>query len=104
MEVTATQKLDWDQHWDFHVPDSHQSGDEDLVLVLNVKTLTHSQQQPQGPKSHKKKPTIRLTIRINALSPQTSLLYCILVLNEVKCKTHTQQQTQLIEITFDLLI
>ena len=29
----------------------------------NVKALAHSQQQPQGPKSHKKKPTIRLTIR-----------------------------------------
>ena len=29
----------------------------------NVKTLRHSQQQPQGPKTHKKKSTIRLTIR-----------------------------------------
>ena len=29
----------------------------------NVKTLTHSQHQPQGPKAHKKKSTIRLTIR-----------------------------------------
>ena len=26
---------------------------------MNVKTLTHSQQQPQAPKTHKKKPTIR---------------------------------------------
>ena len=31
-----------------------------------MKILTHSQQQPQGPKTHKKKPTIRLTIRLNA--------------------------------------
>ena len=26
---------------------------------MNVKELTHSQQQQQGPKTHKKKPTIR---------------------------------------------
>ena len=26
---------------------------------MNVKELTHSQQQPQAPKTHKKKPTIR---------------------------------------------
>ena len=35
---------------------------------MNVKTLTHSQQQqqqqqPQGPKTHKMKATIRLTCR-----------------------------------------
>ena len=30
---------------------------------MNVKKLTHSQQQPQGPKAHKKKSTIRLTYR-----------------------------------------
>ena len=42
--------------------------------------------------THKKKPTIRLTIRINALSPQRSLLYWFLVLDKVKCKTHTQHQ------------
>ena len=28
-------------------------------VVMNVKELTHSQQQPQDPKTHKKKPTIR---------------------------------------------
>ena len=27
---------------------------------MNVKELTHSQQQPQAPKTHKKKPAIRL--------------------------------------------
>ena len=30
---------------------------------MNVKTLTHSQQQPQGPNAHKKKSTNRLTYR-----------------------------------------
>ena len=29
--------------------------------------LTHSQQQPQAPKTHKKKPTIRLTTRVTML-------------------------------------
>ena len=32
-------------------------------VVMNVKELTHSQQQPQVPKTHKKKPTIRQAIR-----------------------------------------
>ena len=31
--------------------------------------VTHSQQQPQGAKAHKKKSTIRLTYRINVLCP-----------------------------------
>ena len=30
---------------------------------MNVKRLTHSQQQPQAPKTHKKKPTIRQAVR-----------------------------------------
>ena len=34
---------------------------------MNVKELTHSQQQPQAPKTHKKKPTIRMTTRITML-------------------------------------
>ena len=34
---------------------------------MNVKELTHSQQQPQAPKTHKKKPTIRLTTRVTML-------------------------------------
>ena len=33
----------------------------------NVKTLSHSQQQPQAPNAHKKKPTIRLTTRVTML-------------------------------------
>ena len=44
MEVTATQRLDWDQCWDFHPPDSHPIGVRDLVLALkeceNSHTLT----------------------------------------------------------------
>ena len=44
--------------------------------VMNVKELTHSQQQPQAPKTHKKKPTVRLTTGITMLwAPQRSLLY-----------------------------
>ena len=66
---------------------------------MNVKELTHSQQQPQGPKTHKKKPTIRQAIRTVFCAPQRSLLYRFLVLDEVKCKTQTQQQSQLMTIS-----
>ena len=70
---------------------------------MNVKELTHSQQQPQGPKTHKKKPTIRQAIRTVFFAPQRFLPYRFLVLDEVKCKTQTQQQrTQ--EIHLRLLI
>ena len=64
-----------------------------LRFGMNVKSLTHSQQQPQGPRTHKKKPTIRQAIRIVFCAPQRSLLYRVLVLDEVKCKTHTEQST-----------
>ena len=61
---------------------------------MNVKELTHSQQQPQSLNAHKKKPTIRLTTRVTMFwAPQRSLLYRLLVLDEVKCETHTQQST-----------
>ena len=67
---------------------------------MNVKELTHSQQQPQAPNAHKKKPAIRLTTRVTMLwAPQRPLLYRLLVLDEVKCKTHTQQQSQLMIIS-----
>ena len=59
---------------------------------MNVKEPTHSQQQPQGPKTHKKKPTIRQAIKTVFCAPQRSLPYRSLVLDEVKCKTQTQQQ------------
>ena len=62
-------------------------------VVMNVKRLTHSQQQPQAPKTHKKKPTIRRAIRTVFCALQRSLPYRFLVLDEVKCKKHTQQST-----------
>ena len=40
---------------------------------MNVKELTHSQQQPQAPRTHKKKPTIRQAIRTVFCAPQRSL-------------------------------
>ena len=43
MEVTATQRLDWDQCWDFHQQDSHPIGIESLVWIermRNTHTLT----------------------------------------------------------------
>ena len=55
--------------------------------------LTHSQQQPQAQDAHKKKPTIRLTYRVTMLwALQTSLLYRLKDLIEVKCKV-TQSAT-----------
>ena len=36
---------------------------------MNVKELTHSQLQPQAPKTHKKKPTIRQAIRTVFCAP-----------------------------------
>ena len=60
---------------------------------MNVKELTHSQQWPQAPKTHKKKPTIRQATRTVFCAPQRSLPYRFLVLDEVKCKKHTQQST-----------
>ena len=61
---------------------------------MNVKYLTHSQQQPQAPKTHKKESTVRLTTRITMLwAPQRSLLYGRKDSIEVKCKKHTQQST-----------
>ena len=61
---------------------------------MNVKELTHSQQQqPQPPKTRKKKPTMRQEIRTVFCVPQRSLRYRFMILDEVKCKTHTQQST-----------
>ena len=67
---------------------------KDHLLALNkCEILTHSQQQPQAPKAHKKS-EVRLTTRITMLwPPKQSLLYRLLVSVEVKCKTHTQQST-----------
>ena len=65
---------------------------EPIVGWNECEMLTHSQQQSQAPKTHKKKPTIRQAIRTVFCAPQRSLPYRFLVLDEVKCKTHTQQQ------------
>ena len=62
-------------------------------VVMNVKELTHSQQQPQVPKTHKKKPTIRQAIRTVFCALQRSLPYRFLVLDEFMCNKHTQQST-----------
>ena len=62
-------------------------------VVMNVKRLTHSQQQPQAPKTHKKNPIIRQAIRTVFCALQRSLPYRFWVLDEVKCKKHTQQST-----------
>ena len=62
-------------------------------VVMNVKELTHSQQQPQVLKTHKKKPTIRQAIRTVFCALQRSIPCRFLVLDEVKCKKHTQQST-----------
>ena len=60
---------------------------------MNVKELTHSQQQPQAPITHKKKPTIGQALGTVLCAPQRSLSYRFLVLDDVKCKRHTQQST-----------
>ena len=60
---------------------------------MNVKELTHSQQQPQAPKTHKKKSKIRQATRTVICAPQRSLPNRFLVLDEVKYKTHIQQST-----------
>ena len=41
---------------------------------MNVKELTDSQQQPQAPKTHKKKPAIRQAIRTVFCAPQSPFL------------------------------
>ena len=62
---------------------------------MNVKELTHSQQQPQAPKTHKKKPTIRQAIRTVFCASQRSLPYRFLVLMKSSARhTHSNQQAQ----------
>ena len=67
---------------------------EPIVEWNECEMLTHSQQQSQAPKTHKKESTVRLTTRITMLwAPQRSLLYRLKDSIEVKCKKHTQQST-----------
>ena len=70
---------------------------EPIVEWDECEMLTHSQQQSQAPKTHKKESTVRLTTRITILCPPPppprSLLYRLKDSIEVKCKKHTQQST-----------
>ena len=67
---------------------------EPIMEWYECEMLTHSQQQSQSPKTHKKESTVRLTTRITMLwAPQRSLLYRLKDSIEVKCKKHTQQST-----------
>ena len=67
---------------------------EPIMEWYECEMLTHSQQQSQAPKTHKKESTVRLTTRITMLwVPQRSLLYRLKDSIEVKCKKHTQQST-----------
>ena len=61
-------------------------------VVMNVKRLTHSQQQPQAPKNSQKEANNQ-TSNVVFCALQRSLPYRFLVLDEVKCKKHTQQST-----------
>ena len=70
------------------------SGRLSFGIEMNVKTLSHSQQQPQGPKAHKKKSKIRLTYRAVFCVLQGSRFF---ILDEVKCETHTLQQNSVDE-------
>ena len=63
---------------------------EPIVKWNECEMLTHSQQQSQAPKTHKKESTVRLTTRITMLwAPQRSLLYRLKDSIEAKCKTHS---------------
>ena len=41
---------------------------------MSVKELTHSQQQPQAPKTHKRKPTVRQATRTVFCAPKGPFL------------------------------
>ena len=80
--------------WDVHPQDSHQIGVEDVVLGLKGSENSHTHNN-----NHRAQ---KLTKEVNtqtdsknqcSVPPPISLLYWFLVLDEVKCKTHTQQQT-----------
>ena len=64
------------------------------------KELTHSQQHPQAPKTHKKKPTIRQAIRTVFCAPKGLVLTDTWSwMKSSASKTHTQQQSQLMIIS-----
>ena len=59
---------------------------------MNVKTLTHSQQQPQAPKTHQKKPPIRQAIRTVLCAPKGPFFTDSWSLMKSSAR-HTQQST-----------
>ena len=59
----------------------------------NVKEVTHSQQQPQAPKTHKKESTVRLTTRITMLWAPKGLSFTGLRTQLKSSAGHTQQST-----------
>ena len=77
-----------------------QFGVEDLVLGLkeceNSHTLTPT---TTGSKNSQKEAKNKTDNQNSVLCPQRSIFYRFMVLDEVKCKTHTQQQSQLITIS-----
>ena len=82
MEVTVTQRLDWDHHLDFHLPDSHPIGVEDLVLVLkNVKTLTHTHNIKHRVQNLTKRSNNQTGNHNQCSVPPKSLPYQLLVLD-----------------------
>ena len=81
------------QIWIVIKPSTNLEFNEHSLGGNECEELTHSQQQPQAPKTHKKKPTIRLTTRVTMLwAPQTSLLYRLLVLDEAKTRHRLSNQ------------
>ena len=64
---------------------------------MNVKVLTHSQQQPLAPKTHKKESTVRLTTRITMLWAPKGLSFTGLRTQLKSSARHTlsSQQAQL---------
>ena len=63
---------------------------------MNVKELTHSQQQSQAPKTHKKESTVRLTTESQCSGPPKGLSFTGLrtQLKSSVRNTHSSQQAQ----------
>ena len=64
---------------------------------MNVKELTHSQQQPQTPKTHKKESTVRLTNRSQCSGPPKSFTGLRTQLKSSARHTLSTRQAQLKE-------
>ena len=94
MEVAATQRFDWDQYWDFHKLDSHPIGVEDAVLVLKECENSHTLTTTTTESTNSQKEANNQTNNQNQCSvPPKVPSLLLLVLDEVNCKTHTEQQT-----------